>query len=103
MSELEYTKCLVCGWSRPLERKGTKRIQAEKVADKQYIFRYDVVDLDNAAFISIRECGGRGKGFTEVRRITLKEAIESNTYPELRESLVRQCIRILKIVTGEEK
>lgn len=103
MSELEYTKCLVCGWNRPIERKGTKRIQREQPPDKQYLFRYDIVDLDNAAFISIRECGGRGKGFKEVRRITLKEAIESNTYPELRESLVSQCIRILKIVTGEQE
>lgn len=103
MTELEYTKCLVCGWSRPLERKGTKRIQADKTADKQYRFRYDIVDPDEAAFVSIRECGGRGKGFKEIRKITLKEAIESNSYPELRESLRDQCYRILKILLGEEK
>ena len=103
MRELEYTKCLVCGWTRPLERKGTERIQRDQSPDKQYIFRYDIVDPDNAGFISIRECGGRGKGFKEIRKITLKEAIESNSYPELRESLRNQCYSILKILLGEEK
>ncbi|MBA7491161.1 hypothetical protein ES702_01706 [subsurface metagenome] len=103
MTELEFTKCLVCGWSRPLERKGTKRIQRDQSADKQYTFRYDVVDPNEAAFISIRECGGRGKGFKEIRKITLKEAIENDSYKEVRESLKNQCVKVLKILIGEEE
>jgi len=103
MSELEFTKCLVCGWSRPIERKGTKRIQRDQSPDKRYLFRYDIVDPDNAAFISIRECGGRGKGFKEVRKITLREAIENDSYKELRESLKNQCVKVLKILIGEER
>lgn len=101
--ELEYTKCVVCGWTRPIERKGTKRIQRDQSPDKRYTFRYDVVDLGNAAFVSIRECGGRGKGFKEIRKITLQEAVEDDTYEELRESLKNQCVEVLKILIGEEK
>ncbi len=103
MSELEYTKCLVCGWTRPIERKGTKRIQRNQSADKRYTFRYDVVNPNEAGFISIRECGGRARGFREVRKITLREAVENDTYREVRESLKNQCVRVLKILIGEEK
>ena len=103
MSELEFTKCLICGWSRPIERKGTKRVQRDQSPDKRYTFRYDVVDPNEAAFISVRECGGRGKGFKEVRKITLKEAIENDSHKELRESLKNQCVRVLKILIGEER
>ena len=102
MSEIEFTKCLVCGWTRPVERKGTKRTQRDQPADRQYLFRYDIVDPGTASFISIRECAGRGKGFPEVRKVTLEEAIQSNSYPELRESLLNQCYKILKILVGEK-
>lgn len=102
MSEIEMVKCIFCGTHKPLERTGIMRIQKDKVADRFYEFSFDHINLENSQFISIRECGGRGRGFPEIERITLRQAVEGNLYPELRQSLLNQCVRILKILTGEQ-
>ncbi len=99
--EFEMAKCLFCGTHKPLQRTGIMRIQKDKPADRLYTFTFDHIDPEASQFISIRECGGRGKGMPEIRRVTLREAIESNKYEDLRESLMDQCVRVLKILTGE--
>ena len=38
----------------------------------------------------------------EVGRVTLREAIEGNLYPQLTQSLLNQSVKILKILTKEE-
>lgn len=103
MSEIDMTKCPFCGHHKAMERTGINRIQRGQTADRQYTFRYDHVDLDGSAFISVRECGGRGKGFPEVSRITLKETVKSDRYKELRESLLSQCYQVMRILIGEEE
>ena len=100
--QFEMTKCEFCGTHKPLQRTGIMRVQKGKPADKLYTFSYDHIDPEVSQFISIRECGGRGKGMPEIGRITLRGAIEGNLYPELRQSLINQCVRILKILTKEE-
>lgn len=101
--EVEMCKCLFCGTHKPLQRTGIMRIQKDKPADKLYTFTYDHIDPEVSQFISIREARGRGKGLPEVRRITLREAIESNEYQDLRKSLMNQCVKILKILTAESE
>jgi len=77
------------------------RIQKDKPADRFYTFTYDHIDPEASQFISIREPRGRGKGLPEVGRITLREAVENNQYEDLRQSLLNQCVKVLKILTGE--
>lgn len=99
--EIEMCKCLFCGTHKPLQRTGIMRIQKDKVADRLYTFSYDHIDPELSQFISIREPRGRGKGMPEIRRVTLREAIQNNQYEDLRQSLIDQCVRVLKILTGE--
>ncbi|MBA7716060.1 hypothetical protein ES703_125119 [subsurface metagenome] len=103
MSQTEMVKCPFCGTHKPIRRTGVMRLQHDKTADKQYNFVFDHVDLGNSAFISIRECQGRGKGFPEVSRVSLKETIENDSYKELRQSLLNQCYQVMTILVGEEK
>jgi len=102
MREIEMVRCLLCGTHKPIERTGVRRLQKDKIADRQYTFSFTHPDLDGA-FISIREARGRGGGFPEVRKISLREAVEKDIYKELRESLTAQCYAILKILMGDEK
>lgn len=103
MSQTEMIKCPFCGTHKPIKRTGVMRLQKDKIADRQYNFVFDHVDLGNSAFVSVRECGGRSRGFPEISRVTLKEAVENDTYEEQRESLKNQCVEVLKILIGEEK
>ena len=95
-------KCLFCGRHQPIERTGIMRIQKDKVADRLFTFTFDHIDPEVSQFISIREPRGRGKGMPEIGRITLREAVEGNLYPELRQSFLNQSVKILKILTKEE-
>lgn len=103
MSEIEMTKCPFCGHHKAMERTGINRIQRGQTADRQYTFRYDHVDPKESAFISIRECAGRGKGFPEVSRISLKDTVKNDSHKELRESLLNQCYQVMRILIGEEQ
>jgi len=100
--QIEMVKCVFCGTHKPLQRTGIMRIQKDKVADRLYTFTYDHIDPEASQFISIREPRGRGKGLPEIGRVTLREAVENNQYEDLRESLMNQCVRVLKILTKEE-
>jgi len=100
--EFEMTKCLFCGTHKAIERTGINRIQKDKRFDRPYTFRYDYVDPEQSAFISIRDCQGR-KGLPEIGRVTLREAMKDEQYKELITSLQSQCINILKILTEEEE
>lgn len=95
-------KCPFCGTHKAIERTGINRIQKDRGFDRPYIFSFDHIDLKESAFISVRSCEGR-RGLPEIRRITLREAIKNGEYEDLRQSLMNQCVRILKILTGEEK
>ncbi|MBA7612919.1 hypothetical protein ES703_20160 [subsurface metagenome] len=97
--EFEMVKCVFCGTHKPLERTGIMRIQKDKPVDRLYTFTYDHIDPEVSQFISIRECAGRGKGLPEVGRITLREAVKNNQYQDLREGLLNQCVKVLKILT----
>ncbi|MBA7622586.1 hypothetical protein ES703_29964 [subsurface metagenome] len=99
--ELEMEKCLFCGTHKPLQRTGIMRLQKNKATDRLFQFSFDHIDPEASQFISIRKCAGRGRGLPEVRRVTLREAVEGNLYPELRQGLLNQCVRVLKILTGE--
>lgn len=104
MAEIEQVKCPVCGWHRPIEQKGTMRLQRGDPANQpKGKFAFGNFDLDQVAFISIRESRGRGGGLPEIGRITLKEVMERDTYKELRQSLVTACYNVLKILMGDEK
>lgn len=103
MSEVEMVKCVFCGTHKPLQRTGIMRLQKNKVADRLFQFSFDHIDPKVSQLVSIRECAGRGRGLPEIRRITLKEAVEGNLYLELRQSLISQCVKVLKILTEEEQ
>ncbi|MBA7500348.1 MAG: hypothetical protein GH144_01195 [Clostridia bacterium] len=100
--QFEMTKCEFCGHHQPIQRTGVMRVQKGKVANKFYTFSYDHIDPEVSQFISIREPRGRGKGMPEIGRITLREAVENNQYQDLREGLLNQCVKVLKILTKEE-
>lgn len=102
MSQIAMTRCLVCGWYRPLERKGTDRILRGQTADRQYVFDYNHIDLEASPFISFREAQGRGKGFPQVGALTLRQALKDPEYKELIGGLKTQCYNILKMITEEE-
>ncbi len=97
--EFEMVKCVFCGTHKPLQRTGIMRVQKGKVANKFYTFSYDHIDPEASQFISIRECAGRGRGMPEIGRVTLREAVENNQYEDLRQSLISQCVKVLKILT----
>jgi hypothetical protein len=97
--QFEMVKCPFCGTHKPLQRTGIVRLQKGKVANNFYTFSYDHIDPEASQFISIRECAGRGRGLPEIGRITLREAIEGNLYPELRQTLIHQCVKVLTILT----
>lgn len=103
MSEIEMVKCPFCGQHKSLRRTGIRRIQKGKTFDRPYEFAFDHVDPLESGFISIRECQGRGGGFPEIRRITLREIVQNGNYPELRQGLTAQCAKVLKILLGEEQ
>lgn len=100
--QFEMTKCLFCGHHSPIIKTGVNRIQKGKGFDRPYTFRYDHVDSEESAFISIRDCQGR-KGLPEIGRITLREAMKNPEYKEIISTLQNQCIKILKILTEEKE
>ena len=59
-------------------------------------FVFGNFDLNEAAFISIREVKGRGGGFPEVRKVTLAEAQNNPDYKNLITSLISRSYQILK-------
>jgi len=98
---IKTVKCPLCGWHHPIESKGSKRLQRGESADQpKGVFLFDKVNPEESAFISIRECGGRGRGLPEVERITLKEAKGNPEYKELIDSVLNQTYKILKILTS---
>lgn len=99
--EFEMAKCLFCGRHQPIQRTGIMRMQKDKVADRLFTFTFDHIDPETSQFISIREPRGRGKGMPEIGRITLREAVENSQYEDLRQSLLNQCVKVLKILTKE--
>ena len=57
----------LCGWHHPIEQKGSKRLQRGEVADQpKGEFMFGGFDLNEQAFISIREARGRGGGLLEI-------------------------------------
>lgn len=96
-------KCVFCGTHKPVERTGVRRLQKDKPFDRPYDFTFDHIDLENSAFISVREPAGRASGFPEVGRITLREAVDEGIAKDLRDSLKRQCLRVLEILGGKDE
>ena len=70
---IEEIKCPLCGWHHPIEYKGSKRLQrGEDASMPKGKFTFDKVDIEQSAFISIKECRGRGIGLPEVDKKTLQ-------------------------------
>jgi len=98
---IKTVKCPLCGWHHPAEQKGSMRLQRGDPADlPKGVFLFDKVNPEESAFISIRECRGRGGGLPEVGRITLTEAKGDAEYQELIQSVINQCYKILKVLTS---
>lgn len=97
--EIQTVKCPLCGWHHPIERTGIMRLQRGEPADQRKgPFEFAVFDLNQGAFISIREVKGRGGGLPEIGRVTLEEARSDPQYKLLISSLVKRSYQILKIV-----
>jgi len=97
--EIETVKCPLCGWHHPIERTGIMRLQRGEPADQpKGPFEFGNFDLDEAAFISIREAKGRGGGLPEIGRVTLAIAQNDPRYKLLITSLVNRSYQILKIL-----
>jgi len=65
--EVKMVKCPLCGWHHSIEQKGSKRLQRGEVADQpKGEFMFGGFDLNEQAFISIREARGRGGGLPEI-------------------------------------
>ena len=96
-TEVKTVKCPLCGWHHPVEQKGSKRLQRGEAADlPKGEFIFGGFDLNEAAFISIREVKGRGGGFPEVGKMTLAEAQNNPDYKNLITSLISRSCQILK-------
>ena len=94
-------KCPLCGWHHPIIRRGSKRLlRGESVDQPKGVFLFNNVNPNESAFISVRECKGRGGGLPEVEKITLREAMNQIEYKDLIDSLRNQSYQILKILTG---
>jgi len=99
MSEVRFYKCPVCGFHRPAERKGSGRILRHKEADLSTIpFTFDRGDLENGAFLSVREAKGRPLGFVEINRVPLGEFVREKIDPDLIAGLKKKCLKIIEII-----
>ena len=97
--EIETVKCPLCGWHHPIERTGIMRLQRGEAADQpKGPFEFGGFDLNQEAFISIREVKGRGGGLPEIGRVTLGQARNDLRYKPLISSLVNRSYEILKIL-----
>ena len=97
--EIKTVKCLTCGWHHPIEQKGSKRLQRGEAADlPKGEFVFGGFNLNEAAFISIREARGRGGGLPEIDKVTLEKAKDGPDYKNLITSLINQSYAILKIL-----
>ncbi len=98
-TEVKTVKCPLCGWHHSIEQKGSKRLQRGEAADlPKGEFVFGNFDLNETAFISIREARGRGGGLPEIDKVTLEKAKDDPSYKNLITSLINQSYAILKIL-----
>ncbi len=98
-TEVKMVKCPLCGWHHSIEQKGSKRLQRGEAADlPKGEFVFGDFDLNETAFISIREARGRGGGLPEIDKVTLEKAKDDPSYKNLITSLINQSYIILKIL-----
>lgn len=101
-TEVKTVKCPLCGWHHSIEHKGSMRLQRGEVADQpKGEFVFGKFDLNETAFISIREARGRGGGLPEIDKITLEKAKNDPSYKNLITSLINRSYAILKILLPE--
>jgi hypothetical protein len=97
---IKSVKCLLCGWHHPIIRTGSKRLlRGESVDQPKGAFLFNKVNPNESAFISVRECKGRGGGLPQVEKVTLREAMAGPEYKDLIDSLRNQSYQILKILS----
>lgn len=88
--------CPLCGWARPLEKKGSRAILAGiPIAKVKGRIRFDMIDPETSPFIDIRESLGRGKGWPRLRYIPLSAISKHPEYKDLQEQIINQCKNIL--------
>lgn len=98
---IKSVKCPLCGWHHSIIRTGSKRLVRGESADQpKGAFLFNKVNPNESAFISIRECRGRGGGLPQVEKVTLAQAMNQTEYKDLIDSLRNQSYQILKILTG---
>jgi len=100
--ESEWIKCPLCGWHWKRVHTGTHRIEHKKPLKIKGEFSFEKGNLEEDAFISIREIiGGRSNpnNFKEIARITLKDAKDLPEYENLIKSLKSKIQKILKILS----
>ena len=96
-TEIKTVKYPLCDWHHSIEHKGSKRLQRREAADQlKGEFVFGDFDLNEAAFISIREVKGRGGAFPQVGKVTLAQAQNNPDYNNLITSLINRSYQILK-------
>ncbi len=97
--EIPYIVCPLCGLHRKLFKNGRYAIIRKKAlkANSRSVkynpekeTRFDIVNIKDEPFISIRErLNGRG-GLYEIRTLTIKEALEDPEYSDIARELLSQ-------------
>ena len=90
-----FVVCPLCGIHRKLHKNGLyaiRRKKARQIESRARIYnpdketRFDVVNIEDEPFFSIRLSTGRAEGLVEVFGVPLKDALK---YPALREETIR--------------
>jgi len=97
--EVETVKYPLCGWYHPIEYKGSMRLIRGDLADQpKGEFLFGGFDLNQEAFIGIREVKGRGGGLPEIRRLTLAQTQADLRYKLVITSLANRSYQVSKIL-----
>lgn len=91
--------CPLCGWARPLDKKGSRAILAGKtITSIKGRIRFDMIEPETSPFIDIRESLGKGKGWPRLRYIPLSAIKKHPEYIDLQEQIIKQCKTILEVL-----
>lgn len=97
---MEYQQYPLCGWGRPLEKKGSRAILAgKKISMIKGRIRFDKVDPRVRPFIDVRESLGRGKGWPRKSFFPLSAMEIKPEYNDLTEQIKGQCELILEVLS----
>ena len=92
-TEIPYVVCPLCGLHRKLHKNGLYALRRKKQEIRSRAAKYnpekdtrfDIVNLEDEPFLSIRVSEGKDGGLKEVKTYTMKEAVKS----EYKEDVIR--------------